>query len=499
MKVDGHRLRWDGVVSFALNPAEKVELEDWVLDRVRASRKRLERHMHGTIYGVNTGFGALAQTRINAEDLRRLQENLIKSHHSGAGSFEPPEVGRAAALIRLNSLVKGYSGVRIELVEAIKNFLNAGLAPCMPEYGSVGASGDLAPLASFALALSLPRHSKVWRWKDGWECVDGERALKEAGLKPVELAEKEALSLINGTPFSTAIALFALHYAKEALETCEISAALSLQALLGDEAPFFQAIHRIRNLRGQQDSADRVRRLLRGSQFTGRSGAVQDPYSFRCHSQVVGAAREALYLSERILQGEVNAATDNPLVFEEGVFSGGNFHGQPVALASDLICIALSYIAGISERRTFALLDPKLNRGLPPFLAENPGLNSGLMIAQYTAASLAAEIRQMAAPASVHSIPTSADQEDFVSMSAAAARKAREAARKAIRVLAVELVCACQALDMRGGLEGLSAVTQKVYRMVRERVPYIKEDAPLYDYIESVASLIEEGLSKKVL
>lgn len=498
MKVDGEHLSWQEVIVFATAPEEKVEIPQEVVGKVEEGRKILEVHMEKTLYGVNTGFGALAGKRISSHQLKKLQENLIKSHHAGTGKYVEPEVARATALIRLNSLVKGYSGVKKELIFAIRDFLNAGLAPCMPEYGSVGASGDLAPLAAFALAISFPDKVEIWNWEGKWVCRKGEEVFRRKGLKPYSLAEKEALSLINGTPFSTSLTLFAFHFARKALIASDIAFALSMEAFLGDNRALFKEIHRVRNLQGQQETAAIAEKLLEGSRLVGTSGQVQDPYSFRCYPQVAGAAREALRFAERILQGEINAATDNPLIFKEGVFSGGNFHAQPVALVADLISIVLSYIGGISERRTFALLDEKLSRGLPAFLTPEPGLNSGLMIAQYTAASLQAENRVLSNPASVDSIPTSANQEDFVSMAPVAAKKALRVAENTLRILAIEILCACQAIDLRQAKEKLAPFTRRAYELVRREVPFIVEDEVLRDKIETLYQMLKGDFADEV-
>ncbi len=493
----GKEISLDQVVEFGLRPEMKVDLCPEVLEKIEEGRRRLEAHMRETIYGVNTGFGALASEKIPGDKIERLQENLIKSHHAGAGNCMSPEMARAATLIRLHTLSSGYSGISKELALALVEYLNSGLSPCMKEYGSVGASGDLAPLASLALSLSLPELTEVFLWDGNWHRMKGREAVKKAGFKPIKLGAKEALSLINGTPFSSALAIFALKMGEELLFLSDIALALSVEALASNISFLFEGIHRLRKIDGQRERAKWVRKLIDGSQMTGKSNEVQAPYSVRCYPQVAGASTEALSFARRLLEGEVNSVTDNPLVFQEGVFSGGNFHAQPVALAADNVSMALAYLASISERRLFRLLDPNLNNGLSPFLVKEPGLNSGFMIIQYTAASLVAENRLLSHPAGLQSIPTSANQEDHVSMAPLSGRKAIKIAENTRYVLAAEIMAACQGMDLRGGRPGKGTFRAKEW--VRKRVPFLEEDSPLSQYLETLARELNREFIEYVL
>ncbi len=493
----GGDLTIEQVVEFGADPEMGVELCPEVLEKIKAGRARLESHMKEVVYGVNTGFGALASKRIPAEKIVALQENLIKSHHAGAGPCVSPEIARSAVLIRLHTLSSGFSGIRRELALAILHYINSGLVPCMKEYGSVGASGDLAPLASFALSLSFPELTEVFLWEGKWRRMRGDEAAQRVGFKPIKLSAKEALSLINGTPFSTALSVFALKRGEELLFISDIALSLTMEALGSNPSFLFHGIHRLRRLRGQMERAEMVRSLIEGSQMVGRSGEVQAPYSIRCYPQVAGTSTEALSFARRLLEEEINAVTDNPLIFPEGVFSGGNFHAQPVALAADNISMALSYISSISERRLFRLLDPNLNHGLPPFLVKEPGLNSGFMIIQYTAASMVAENRILSHPSSTQSIPTSANQEDHVSMAPIGGKKALKIAENTSYVLAAEVMAACQGMDLRGGKPGKR--TGRAKEWIRRIVPFLEKDAPLSPYLEELAGKLNREFLSYVL
>lgn len=489
-------LKIEDAVRFGKNPEIKVELPSEVRERIKKGRELLESHLRERVYGVNTGFGALAGKIIPADKIRLLQENLIKSHHSGIGECISPEIARSVVLIRLNSLSLGYSGIRLELADFIVDYLNSGIVPCMKEYGSVGASGDLAPLASFALSLAFPEEAEVFFWEGRWKRMKGNEALRKANLSPVILEAKEALSLINGTPFSAGITLYAIKEAEELLALSDIAHALSMEALMSNPSFLFEGIHRVRNLPSQGERSKRIRELIQGSELVGKTDDVQDAYSIRCYPQVSGSSTAGIKFAREIVEGEINSATDNPLVFEEGVFSGGNFHAQPVAMAADLLSMSLTYLSTISERRLFRLLDPSLNRGLPAFLASEPGLNSGFMIVQYTAASLVSENKTLSHPAGVDTIPTSANQEDHVSMASVAARKALKIARNTRFVLTCEMIAAAQAMDFREGKPGRG--TSVAYRLIREIVPFIKEDRPLSGYVETLSSRLNEEFIKRV-
>ncbi|MCD6454252.1 MAG: histidine ammonia-lyase [Candidatus Aminicenantes bacterium] len=493
----GKRLGLKEAVRFGKMPDMMVKLSEEAKRKIEKGRQILEAHMKSRIYGVNTGFGGLADTLIPEKDIRKLQENLIKSHHAGIGDCVSPSIARTAVLIRLNSLSLGYSGIRKELAEFIVEYLNKGISPCMKEYGSVGASGDLAPLASFALSLSFPEEVEVFLWDNGWKRVRGDEAFKKAGLEPITLEAKEALSLINGTPFSAAIAAFALDEAERILLLSDIAVALTMEALLSNPSFLFNSIHEVRKSVFQKERAENVQRLIQGSELIGKTNIVQDAYSIRCYPQVSGTSTSAIKFAREVLEEEMNSATDNPLIFEEGVFSGGNFHAQPVAMASDLISMALTYISTISERRLFRLLDPKLNRGLPAFLAKNPGLNSGFMIVQYTAASLASENKTLSHPAGVDTIPTSANQEDHVSMAPIAARKALKISENTKAVLACEMIAAAQGIDFRDGKPG--DLTRRVYEYIRKIVPFIHEDTPVSPYLEKLILALNNEFVDEVI
>lgn len=460
--------------------------------QVAASRAVVEAKAAGAeaVYGVNTGFGNFAETRIDTPDLAALQLNLLRSHAAGVDEPLPVRAVRAAMALRANVLAKGFSGIRVETLEALLAMLNRGVHPRVPSRGSVGASGDLAPLAHLALVLV----------GEG-DVVDGP-TLAEAGLAPVTLGPKEGLALINGTQVSTAVLALALAGAERLARAADVTAALSIDALMGSLHPFEARIHEPRPFAGQRASADNLLRLLDGSAINAshvRCGRVQDAYSMRCAPQVHGAAREALSWIRRIVTIEMNAATDNPMVFaraegapEEGeIVSGGNFHGAPLAMAADLLVMAVAQLATISERRSERLVNPGLS-GLPAFLTRHGGLQSGLMIAQVTAAALTSEIKTLSHPASVDTIPTSANKEDHVSMSMHAALKAERALQLATSVLAVEILCACQALDLRAPLASSPAL-MRAHESVRHRVAELVEDRPPAPDLAAIAAMIRLG------
>ena len=457
------------------------------------------------VYGVNTGFGNFAETRIDKQDLAALQLNLLRSHAAGVDTPLPVRVVRAAMALRANVLAKGFSGIRVETLEALLAMLNRGVHPRVPSRGSVGASGDLAPLAHLALVLvgegeTLDQAPQEGALPDGVEarscgCLERRRS-KRAGLEPITLEAKEGLALINGTQVSTAVLALALAGAERLSRAADISAALSIDALLGSMHPFEPRVHEPRPFAGQAASADNLLRLLDGSGLNAshaNCGRVQDAYSMRCAPQVHGAAREALRWIRHIVTIEMNAATDNPMVFADSgdMVSGGNFHGAPLALAADLLVMAVAQLATISERRSERLVNPALS-GLPAFLTEHGGLQSGLMIAQVTAAALTSEIKTLAHPASVDTIPTSANKEDHVSMSMHAALKAERALQLAINVIAVEILCACQAIDLLAPLESSPAL-MRAHKTVRERVEKLVDDRPPAPDIDAIAEIIRGG------
>jgi len=462
-----------------------------------------------TVYGVTTGFGALAGTSIAPGQTRQLQENLLMSHAAGVGPPLPADVVRAMLLLRANTLALGHSGCRALIVDRICRFLEAAIHPVVPSRGSVGASGDLAPLAHLALPLIGRGQAEV-----NGQVVPGLIALKEAGLEPLVLEAKEGLALLNGTQMMSAIGALLQADSDRLVRTASVVAAISVEALLGTDVAFAAAYQLARPHPGQVAVAAQLRHLLRGSQLQAHHHAdrhkVQDPYSLRCVPQVHGAVCDALGYLWAVLDVEMNSATDNPLVFPGlpvaaadavgtgggQVISGGNFHGEPVALALDFAKLALSELGSISERRTAQLLDPAFNGGLPPFLAPASGVESGMMIYQYTAAALASESKVLAHPASADSIPTSANQEDHVSMGSVAALHAREVLANVQQILAIELLCAAQALDLRmaalGGLRPGAGVTDAMAR-VRAVVPHLERDREPGPDIAAATALVREG------
>jgi len=470
-----------------------VELAPEALARVERARALVDRVAAGeaAAYGINTGFGTLAEVRIDRKDLRTLQRNLLLSHAAGVGTPLPVPEARALLLLRCNVLAKGYSGIRPRTLQLALDMLNRGVIPVVPERGSVGASGDLAPLAHLALVLIGEGEAFV-----GTERLLGRAALARAGLEPVVLEAKEGLALVNGTQAMCAVGALALLRGEALTEVADLAGAMTLEGLLGSHRPFLPPIQAVRPHPGQTAVAEHLRALLRDSEIVvshADCSKVQDPYSLRCMPQVHGAVRDGLSYGRRVLSIEVNSATDNPLVFpgEDLIVSGGNFHGQPVSLALDVLAIACTQLSAISERRVEQLVNPALS-GLPPFLAKNSGLNSGFMIAQVTSAALVAESRVLSHPASVDSIPSSAGREDHVSMGMTAALKARQVVEFTRSCLAVEVLVAAQALDFRKPLRAGRGVAA-AHAAVRQVVPSMEEDREIHRDIEAVSALIDSG------
>ena len=470
-----------------------VALAPEALARVERARALVDRVASGeaAAYGINTGFGTLAEVRIDRKDLRTLQRNLLLSHAAGVGTPLPLPEARALLLLRCNVLAKGYSGIRLRTLQLALDMLNRGVIPVVPERGSVGASGDLAPLAHLALVLIGEGEAFV-----GTERLPGRTALVRAGLEPVVLEAKEGLALVNGTQAMCAVGALALLRGEALAETADLAGAMTLEGLLGSHRPFIAPIQAVRPHPGQVAVAEHLRGLLRNSEIVeshADCSKVQDPYSLRCMPQVHGAVRDGLQHARRVLSIEVNSATDNPLVFpgEDLIVSGGNFHGQPVSLALDVLAIACTQLSSISERRVEQLVNPALS-GLPPFLAKNSGLNSGFMIAQVTSAALVAESRVLSHPASVDSIPSSAGREDHVSMGMTAALKARQVIDFTRTCLAVEVLVAAQALDFRKPLRPGRGVAA-AHAAVRAVVPTMEEDREIHRDIEAVSALIDSG------
>ncbi len=472
-------------VALAAPAAAAVDGARAVVDRLAAG--------DAAVYGVNTGFGSLAEVRIPRSELRALQRNLLRSHAAGVGEPLSTRSVRAMMALRANVLAKGYSGIRRTTLEALVAALNAGVHPVVPSRGSVGASGDLAPLAHLALVLIGEGFATLG---DDPAVVSGREALERAHLAPVDLEAKEGLALINGTQASTAIAALALLGAERLARAADIAAALSIDSLRGSLHPFDARLHEARPHPGQRTSADNLFRLLNGSainQSHEHCGRVQDAYSLRCAPQVHGAARDAFAYVRRTLEIESNAATDNPMVFARSgeIVSGGNFHGAPVALAADMTVIAIQQLATISERRADRLVNPALS-GLEPFLTRDSGLQSGYMIAQVTAAALVSELKTMAHPSSVDTIPTSANREDHVSMSMAAALRAERALHLATRVIAIEILLASQAIDLLAPLT-TSGPLAAAHAFVRSGVPTLTVDRPPAPDIEWISRAISGG------
>jgi histidine ammonia-lyase len=468
-------------------------LDEQVRGKMEAARELVERAVRVEhTYGVNTGFGRFVSRSIPDEQVGELQLRLLRSHACGVGEPYPTEVVRAAMLLRANALAKGYSGARVETVELLIECLNRGVLPHVPARGSVGASGDLAPLAH----LALPLVGEGQAWVDGTLLAGGE-ALAAVALEPIRLEAKEGLSLINGTQFMAAMGALGLVRAWRLARTADLACALSLEALQGSKTSFHPAIHAARPLSGQQASAANILRLLEGSAIIESHrwcDKVQDAYSLRCAPQVHGAARDLLAYVESTVEVELNAATDNPLVLvDEGlVVSNGNFHGQPLAFGLDALAMAVAELANISERRVERLVNPSLSDGLPAFLTTDGGLNSGFMLPQYVAASLVSENKALCHPASVDSIPTSAGQEDHVSMGNASGLKALQVLANTEYALAIELLAATQAVEFLAPLEpgpGVRA-THDAVRALSER---LRDDRSLSGDIERVAAAIREG------
>jgi len=444
------------------------------------------------VYGINTGFGLLATKRIADEDLKELQRKLVLSHACGTGELLSDAQVRLIMVLKVNSLARGYSGIRLSVIEALIKLINAEVYPCIPGKGSVGASGDLAPLAHMSAALLGVGDVRV----DG-KLIPATEGLRRAGLKPVELGPKEGLALLNGTQTSTGLALAGLFAAEDLFHAALVTGSLSVDAALGSDAPFDPRIHAVRGHRGQQDVAAAFRELLDGSEIRAshhNCKRVQDPYSLRCQPQVLGACLDNLRHAAGVLTIEANAVSDNPLVFVDNgdILSGGNFHAEPVAQVADLIAICIAEIGALSERRMALLIDSHLSE-LPPFLVENGGVNSGFMIAQVTAAALASENKSLAHPASVDSLPTSANQEDHVSMATFAARRLQDMADNTSGVLAVELLAACQGVDFRAPLK-TSASLQRAHATLREQVAFYNEDRYFAPDIAAAKAMIVAGV-----
>lgn len=491
--LDGRTLTIDQVYEVAV-AHRQVALESAALPRIAAARQVVEDVIKSkqVVYGINTGFGYLKNQVIPAEQLEALQRNLILSHACGVGTPFAREVVRGIMLLRANTLIQGHSGVRLALVEQLLACLNHGIHPVIPSRGSVGASGDLAPLAHLSLALigegEVEYKGRIW---------PAAQALAEAGLKPLVLQAKEGLALINGTQPMSSLACLVVKGLRRLVDCADMIAALSIQAGMGSCQPFRAELHALRPHPGQQASAALLWHWMQDSEIIhSHAGCdqVQDAYSFRCVPQVHGASRDACDHLERVLGIEINAVTDNPIILPESgeIISCGHFHGQPIALAMDYAKVALSELANLAERRIERLVNPQLNQGLPAFLTPHGGLNSGLMIAQYTAAALVSENKVLAHPASVDSIPTSANQEDHVSMGTIAANQALQILGHVEQVLGIELICAAQALDLRKPLKA-SPAAEAVLALVREAIPALATDRFMGPDLAQAKDLLASG------
>jgi len=461
--------------------------------RIAAGRALVERWVREErrIYGVTTGFGALSDVAISGKDTRRLQENILMSHAAGVGRPLDEETVRAVMTLRVKDFARGHSGIRLETARQLLELLNRGVVPVIPEKGSVGASGDLAPLAHLALVLL----GKGVAFHNGRK-MSGEEALKESGLAPIRLEAAEGLALVNGTQVMTAIGALCVHDARHLSSLTDIAASMTLEVLMGSRTEFNPKIHRARPHPGQIAAAANMERITRASEIISSHSdcsRIQDAYTLRCSPQVHGATKDAIAYCRRVVDTELNASTGNPLIFAESeeFLLGGNFHGQPVALVMDFLGIAVAELANISERRIERLVNPMLS-GLPAFLVSDGGLNSGFMIAQYTAAALVSENKVLAHPASVDSIPTSANKEDHVSMGTIAARKAREIVANTENVIGIELLCAAQALDLFTNLKPGEG-TLAAYHAIRRVIPHLDTDRFLAPDIEAMRELMRSG------
>ena len=493
--IDGMNLKLEDVIKVA-RFGEQVSLSDEAKGRVRQSRNYIDQLVQDerVVYGITTGFGKFSDVHISKSETELLQKNLIISHSCGTGPLFPEETVRAIMLLRANALSKGYSGVRLETLQGLLDMLNNGIHPAIPEKGSLGASGDLAPLAH----MTLPLLGLGQAFYKG-ELIEGGKALQMAGLKPVVLTAKEGLALINGTQVLTATGAITAYDARNLMKLADIAAAMTGEALTCITDAFLPELHELRPHAGQISTAANLRKLLEGSGRTTRQGQVrvQDAYSLRCVPQIHGASKDALsYVLDKVAI-EINAVTDNPLIIadKDMAISCGHFHGQPMALAFDFLSIASAEIGNVSERRIERLVNPALSNGLPAFLTENGGLNSGFMIAQYAAAALVSENKVLAHPASVDSIPSSANQEDHVSMGTIAARQARDITDNVSRVLAIELAAAAQGIDLESPISDkkLGKGTMAAYEVVRREVPKLNEDRVMYPDFEKILKLVKSA------
>ena len=492
--IDGRDLTIEDVVNVSRN-GYGVELSDDVINKVKLSRKLVDKFVdeQKVVYGITTGFGKFSDVVISKEETHTLQRNLIISHACGVGEPLEEDIVRAIMLLRINNLSQGYSGVRVETLNTLVGMLNNDVHPIIPEKGSLGASGDLAPLAHMVLTM-IGEGEAIHNGKR----MTSKEAMNLAGVDILpELSSKEGLALINGTQVMTAIGALTTYDAMNLLKLADVALSLTMESLNGITCAMDERVHLVRAHRGQINTAKNVLDILSESEMTTKQGdlRVQDAYSLRCSPQIHGASKDAIEYVRNKINIEINSVTDNPIIFpeQEDVISGGNFHGQPMALSFDFLGIALSEIANISERRLERLVNPALSNGLPAFLTKNGGVNSGFMIVQYSAASLVSENKVLAHPASVDSIPSSANQEDHVSMGTIAARKAKEIMENTRNVLAMEILGAVQAIDLRGKKK-LGIGTEAAYNIVRSHINFIEEDIVMYKEINKCDEIIKKNL-----
>ena len=487
--IDGNSLTLQQIEDIALNGAQ-IELTPRCIEKVQKCRDYVDKVIQrgDVVYGLTTGFGKFSTVTVPSEHIAELQLNLIRSHATNVGPLFSTAQVRAIMLLRINVLAKGHSGIRLQTLQTLVEMLNRGVHPLIPMRGSVGASGDLSPLSHLALPLLGEGEAEF-----AGQHTSGAEAMREAGLEPIKLEAKEGLALNNGTQVMAALGVLSLLEAQRLCQQADVAAACSIDALMGTPQAFDPLVHNLRPHPGQKKSASNLRKLLKNSDLRDSHvdcDNVQDAYSLRCTPQVHGAVRDALKYARGVLEIEINSATDNPLIFpdEEMVISGGNFHGEPLAVALDSLAIAVSELASISERRVEQMLNPALSRGLSPFLAKRPGIDSGFMIVQLTAAALISENKVLAHPASVDSIPTSANQEDHVSMGSVSANKLLQVVQNVKTVLAIELMIACQALDQRGIPS--SPALERVKALLRKSVPHLEEDRVMYPDVDAATDLV---------
>lgn len=492
--INSQDLTIEDVVNISRNNYEVV-LGETAIEKVKRARSIVDEVVDDekVSYGITTGFGRFSDVSISKEECRQLQRNLIISHSCGVGNPLSEDIVRAIMVLRVNNLSKGHSGIRMETLNTIIEMINKGVHPIIPEKGSLGASGDLAPLSHMVLTM-LGEGEAIYQG----ERMDSKDAMEKAGIEVLEyLSEKEGLALINGTQVMTAVGLLTAYDAQSLLKTADIACGLTMEALNGITCAMDERVHAVRAHKGQMNTAKNILDLVDGSEMTSKQGEirVQDAYSLRCTPQIHGASKDAIEYVINKINIEINSVTDNPIIFpdQKDIISGGNFHGQPMALSFDFLGIALSELANVSERRLEKLVNPAINHGLPAFLAQNGGVNSGFMIVQYSAASLVSENKILAHPASVDSIPSSANQEDHVSMGTIAARKSREILENVRKVISMEILGAAQAIDLRGKKQ-LGRGTEAAYNVVREHTSFVDVDRVMYKEINIVEDVVKQNL-----